>query len=159
MENQKLTFDEKQVRKSFKSRFCGEFVLPSGKPSGYYKFPITDEEINEFMDGCQETKPKQFLTWSEWALWSALRHKYGIKYLYQRTKQGWWLLRGDVPDVPSTEEYNLEEKLQFYIDCKLEQVQELACRTVTNAQPEPDTENSKKNFRESLDNSNLDVLY
>lgn len=153
MTNQ-LTFNENQVRKSLKSRLCGEFVLPSGKPSGFYKFPITDEEINDIMKEFSDLeKPKGFLTWSEWALWVALRSKYGCNYLKPK-KQHCLSHIDDFYRDPKKDD-DLQDKLLFYCDSKLEEILTLACRQNS----EEKSEKSEKNFRSSLDNDDLDVLY
>ena len=82
MDKTKLTFNRKQVRPSFVAHYCGEYTLPSGKMSGYYRFPITDEEINETCKWLDlADKPKYFWTMSEWMLFTALRVKYGFNYL------------------------------------------------------------------------------
>lgn len=157
MTNQQSIFNNKLVRNSFKSRFCGEFMLPSGKPSGYYKFPISDEEINAYMENYKnQEKPKGFFTWSEWALWTALRCKYGFNYLAQK-KQKFLSHIDNMYNEPKEE--NLEEKMIFYCDNKLNEILDLACKTVANAQPAQATENNEKNFRVALDNAENDVLY
>jgi len=151
MTNQKSTFNPKQVRQTFKSYVCGEFMLPSGKQSGEYKFPISDEEINYYMQYHQDDeKPKCFLTWSEWALWTSLRLKYGFNYLKPPRQQ--FLSHINSFYIPQIEENNLEEKMLFYIDNKLSEIQATSI-------PLQDTEKNEKNFRASLDNYENDVLY
>ena len=158
MEEQKLIFNNKLVRNSFKSRFCGEFILPSGKPSGYYKFPISDKEINEYMESYKnQEKPKGFFTWSEWALWTSLRCKYGVNYLTSKKQK--FLSHIDNMYNPIKKEENLEEKMLFYCDNKLKEMLDLVLKSAENLDVEQDLENNKKNFRASLDNTENDVLY
>ena len=160
----KLTFNRKQVRPSFMAHYCGEYMLPSGKPSGYYRFPITDEEIN---DTCQwldqKDKPKQFWTWSEWALFTSLRVKYGFNYLKPKRQQ---FLRhiDELYAEPKEEDpnENLEERTLFYCDKRMEDMLKIILDKISNAEPlrvSTDNKKSEKNFRASLDNSNFDVLY
>lgn len=161
-EKKRLTFNSKQVRTAFKSHYCKELSLPSGKPSGYYIFPITDEEINELSQDLDVVeKPKRFLTWSEWALFVALRRKYGTTYLRPKTKQECFLSKYDTSNLPQKEENpieELEEKLTFYCENRLNDMLNILQESVSNPEPERDTE-KQKNFRNSLDNVDLDVLY
>lgn len=150
MENQ--IFNNNQVRRSVKSRLCGEFILPSGKPSGYYKFPIEDAEINKTMQDYQGfDKPAGFLTWSEWALWVALRKKYGFNYL--KPKEQRFLTHVDMLYAEPKTDENLEDKLLFYCDSKFEEIVEMFCK----AEP-PRVSENEKNFRASLDNGDLPVI-
>lgn len=162
MEKKKLIFNSKQVRNTFKSHYCKELSLPSGKPSGYYIFPITDEEINELsQDLNPEEKPKRFFTWSEWAMFVALRRKYGVTYLHPKTKQERFLSEYDMSCLPQKEENPIEElenKLLFYCDSKLDDMLDYLQDSISTPEPERDTENEKK-FRNLLDNVNTDVLY
>ena len=162
MEKNKLTFNSKQVRNTFKSHYCKELSLPSGKPSGYYIFPITDEEINELSQDLKpEEKPKRFFTWSEWALFVALRRKYGLTYLHPKTKQERFLSSYDYSNLPQKEENlaeELEEKMTFYCENRLNDMLNILQKSLSTPEPERNTENEKK-FRNLLDNVNTDVLY
>lgn len=163
MERNKLTFNNKQVRDKIKSYYCKEFTLPSGKMSGYYMFPITEDEINSLSQDLNiEDKPKKFLTWSEWALFVALRRKYGLNYLHPKTKQERFLSSCD--PIPKEENpiEELEAKLLFYCDCKLNDILNITLEKLATTESERDTEENEKNakkFRNSLDNVKLDVLY
>ena len=139
---ERLIFNDNQVRKSFKSKLCKEFILPSGKPSGFYKFPITSEEINEIMKEYADVeKPKKFFTWSEWALFVALRRKYGFNYL--KPKEQKFLPHIDTLYEEPKNDESLEDKLLFYCDSKLDEIVEIFCK----AEPPRDTENEKPPFR------------
>lgn len=160
MDKTKLTFNRKQVRPSFMAHYCGEYTLPSGKMSGYYRFPITDEEINETCKWLDpKDKPKRFWTMSEWMLFTALRVKYGFNYLKPKPQR---FLRhiDELYAEPKTENpiEELEEKLTSYCDFQLNEILKIALEKASNASSPRATEN-EKNFRASLDNSNFDVLY
>ena len=154
------TFNRKQVRPSFVAHYCGEYMLPSGKPSGYYRFPITDEEVNNTCQWLDPTeKPKRFWTWSEWALFTSLRVKYGFNYL--KPKPQTFLRHIDELYAQPKEENALEQlenKLTSYCDFQLNDILKIALEKASNASSPRVTEN-EKNFRASLDNPDFDVLY
>lgn len=83
------------VRRSFRHKYCGEFDLPSGKPSGYFRFPITSAEVEELTAHISDDELKSSVIWqecqnnSEVRLWIALRMKYGINYLAPVKWQFW----------------------------------------------------------------------
>ena len=160
MDKTKLTFNRKQVRPTFMTHYCGEYILPSGKPSGYYRFPITDEEINETCKWLDpKDKPKRFWTMSEWMLFTALRVKYGFNYL--KPKPQTFLRHIDELYAEPKEENALEQlenKLTSYCDFQLNEILKITLDKIANASSPRVTEN-EKNFRASLDNSNFDVLY
>ena len=87
----KYKYDPTRVRASFRHKYCHEIDLPSGKPSGYELYPITEQEINDLMGDFDGVAPigGELTTISEWMLWAALRIKYGINYLNPKTKQHW----------------------------------------------------------------------
>lgn len=88
-----LRFDPLEVRPSFRSEYCQELSLPSGKKSGRYNYPIATSEIINLIkdfttDDYEKSIAKEFCkTESEFSLWLALRLKYGITYL--QPKNGW----------------------------------------------------------------------
>lgn len=84
----RFKYDPTRVRAEFRRKYCRELDLPSGKPSGVEMFPITEDEINNLMGGCEFDRPHsdEHTTISEWMLWSALRLKYGINYLNPQPK-------------------------------------------------------------------------
>lgn len=83
------------VRRSFRSKYCAEYDLPSGKPSGYFHFPITSAEVEELTADISDDELKSSAIWqqcqnnSEVRLWIALRLKYGINYLAPVKWQFW----------------------------------------------------------------------
>lgn len=89
----KLKYDPFDVRPSFRSHWCKELSLPSGKGSGYYLNPITTEEVIKLTEDCTDkeyetTVVKQiFNSPSEYLMWVALRRKYGVTYM--QGKMGW----------------------------------------------------------------------
>lgn len=157
----KSIFNEEAVRPKFRSHFCKELMLPSGKMSGHYLFPITTEEVVELTQDLKaEDKPKGFLTGSEWALWTALRCKYGFNYMNPITKQQRFISnpynfikKEETPAIDA-----LEERLFNYCDCKLNEIFEIMQKKAPTQEPQRVSE-SNKNFRASLDNDEIDVLY
>lgn len=93
-------FKSADVRRVFRRRYQHEYVLPSGRNSGIYAYPITDEEVevltSEYVPPkfIKTTDPTvlfggYFLNESEWRLWTALRLKYGINYMNPQRRQFW----------------------------------------------------------------------
>lgn len=83
------------VRRSFRHKYCGEYDLPSGKPSGYFRFPIASAEVDELTAGYTDEMLKSSAIWqqgknnSEVRLWIALRLKYGFNYMDPIRNQFW----------------------------------------------------------------------
>lgn len=83
-------YNPSKVRTSFRRKFCHEYQLPSGKYSGYFAYPISDDEVIAITsDYSDEEAPNYvgktlFANISEWRLWTALRIKYGVNYMSQR---------------------------------------------------------------------------
>lgn len=83
------------VRRSFRHKYCGEYDLPSGKPSGYFRFPITSAEVEELTTDISDDELKSSVIWqqcqnnSEVRLWIALRLKYGLNYMNPIRNQFW----------------------------------------------------------------------
>lgn len=102
---QKLKFDPLEVRPSFRSTFCRELVLPSGEKSGFLAYPITTEEIRalvaDFTTADYESSAVHDIckTESEYAMWLALRLKYGIVYL--QPQRGWRLINDNKYEEPA----------------------------------------------------------
>lgn len=95
---QRLKYDALEVRPSFKSTYCRELMLPSGKGSGWYCYPISAEEIISLTADITEqdyknTTAKECKTISEYLMWVALRLKFGVTYL--APKNGWRLINDD----------------------------------------------------------------
>lgn len=134
----RFKYDASRVRRDFHSKYCGEFQLPSGKPSGMYMYPISEEEINELMGGCEFDMPKgEFQTISEWMLWSALRIKYGLGYMNPRTKQSRWFLFGPTCDeqVEQNDKFEeLELRMQNYVDHEIEYFNEKFLEKINDGQ-------------------------
>ena len=83
----KLRFDPLEVRPSFKSKYCHELILPSGRKSGFVVYPISADEVRKFTENFTSTDFEQAgahdicKTESEYCMWLALRLKYGVNYL------------------------------------------------------------------------------
>lgn len=158
----KSIFNEGAVRPKFRSHFCRELTLPSGKMSGYCLFPITTEEVVELTQDLKaEDKPKGFFTASEWALWTALRRKYGVTHMNPKTKQERFI-ENPYNFLEPKEEGSaidaLEDKLLTYCDCRLNEILEIVQEKAPTPEPQRVSEGDK-NFRASLDNNEIDVLY
>lgn len=88
----KSKYNPMDVRPSFRHQYCGEYDLPSGKPSGYFRFPITSAEVEQLAGGedLGRSQAKAFCkNESELMLWVALRRKYGVNYLAPVKWQFW----------------------------------------------------------------------
>ena len=115
---QKLKFDPLEVRPSFRSTFCRELVLPSGKKSGFLAYPITAEEIRalvaDFTTADYESSAVHDIckTESEYAMWLALRLKYGVVYL--QPQRGWRLVNDNKYSDPP--EPDIFDKINEIID-------------------------------------------
>lgn len=144
-----------QVRLTFKHKYCRTLQLPSGGWSDYDMFPITEQEVRELTKDIKSRPKGEWITMDEYLLWCALRLKYGINYLKPK-KQKFLSHIDRLYEMPKEE--SLEEKLLFYCDSKLEEICTLACEKWCSPEPQRDTAN-EKNFRSSLDNPDLDVLY
>lgn len=155
-------FNPKQVRDKFRSHYCKELTMPSGKMSGHYLFPISDEEVIELTRDLKfYERPKGFLTGSEWALWTALRRKYGFNYMKPIIKQQRFISNPynfiEKEETPAIDA--LEERLFNYCNCKLGEILEIVQKKAPSPEPERSAEKNEKNFRQSLDNDEIDVLY
>lgn len=118
-------YDPSRVRASFRRKYCRELDLPSGKPSGFEIFPITEQEINDFLGDFDGAPPLdgELTTISEWMLWASLRLKYGINYLNPKPKcLDYDVSNYDIKTKPEWEEKieELEIKMQNYVDHEIE---------------------------------------
>ena len=88
----RLKYDPFAVRRSFRQKWCKALVLPSGKTSDYYFFPIDSTEITSLTedltkDDFLHSSAKDFCkNESEFLMWVALRKKYGFSYLVYKQK-------------------------------------------------------------------------
>ena len=143
------------VRRSFRHKYCGEYDLPSGKPSGYFRFPITSAEVEELTADISDDELKSSAIWqqcqnnSEVRLWIALRMKYGINYLAP-VKWQFWLADYKYDPHRSDEDKEQYDKILFEISSACDNVfEELSSRIndLKNAKEEKDF---KKNFDSDL---------
>jgi len=128
----KYRYDPTRVRASFRHKYCQELDLPSGKPSGFEIFPITEEEINNLMGDvdCVPPLDGELTTISEWMLFGALRLKYGVNYMNPMTKQHKHLLFSNDLYQRTAEDSSkaelkrhleeLEIRMQNYIDHEIQ---------------------------------------
>ena len=158
----RFKYDASRVRASFRSKFCKELDLPSGKKSGFYVFPIEEDEINRLMGNCEFNMPDgEFETISEWMLWSALRMKYGINYLHPTSKQARWFLFGsDIGEPAEKSDDKLEElelRMQNYIDNEMKYFSEYFLSKINDGQKSTVKtigcmeEDYRKYFKKTLD--------
>lgn len=113
-------YNPSKVRTSFRRKFCHEYQLPSGKYSGYFAYPISDDEVIAITsDYSDEDAPNYigktlFSNTSEWRLWTALRLKYGVNYLTGRKPM-------PEPCEPGPEkEEDITEFIMSYVDNRLD---------------------------------------
>lgn len=100
VDGREVFFCPSDVRAVFRRKFQHEYILPSGKPSGIYAYPMPDEEVLAYTT---EFSAPTFVSTddpsvlfggymkneSEWRLWTALRLKYGTNYMNPKKKQFW----------------------------------------------------------------------
>lgn len=145
---QRLKYDALEVRPSFKSTFCRELMLPSGKGSGWYCYPISTKEIISLTADLTEqdyknTTAKECKTASEYLMWVALRLKFGVTYL--QPKNGWRLINDDKYEEPAPAD--IFDKIYEICDAMGQQVfNELDSKIIELKSEEKD----KKYFDEDL---------
>lgn len=111
-------YDPSRVRPEFRRKYCRELDMPSGKPSGFEIFPITEQEINDLVGDFDGAPPVrgELKTISEWMLWAALRLKYGINYLNPKPKCLRYVNEYTVAPSADDKLEELEIRMQNYID-------------------------------------------
>lgn len=88
----RLKFNPYFVRAEFRRTVCGELMLPSGKPSGYFLYPVEDDFVQNIAE-MYEAPTKSVLdacgadNVHEWLLWTSARIKYGYNYLAKKKNQ------------------------------------------------------------------------
>lgn len=162
----KYRYDPSRVRDSFRRKYCRELDLPSGKPSGFVLFPITEQEINDLVGDFDGAPPLdgERTTISEWMLWAGLRLKYGINYLNPTPKcLKYDVSNYDIETKPEWEEKieELEIKMQNYIDREIEYFNEKFLDKINKSKKSSVKtmtcmeEDYKKYFKENLDIPNF----
>lgn len=123
------------VRRSFRHKYCGEYDLPSGKPSGYFRFPITSAEVEELTAHISDDELKSSAIWqqcqnnSEVRLWIALRLKYGLNYMNPIRNQFWLpdyrycdVVRKDPQDEIKNEIWNATANVYEELSAKINEL-------------------------------------
>lgn len=156
----KSTFDPFAVRQSIRHKYCGEYDLPSGKPSGYYRYPITTAEVLDLTSDFSDDELKESSAWafcqniSEVRLWVALRKKYGLNYLAPVKWQFW--LNDSVYDPPPAKNpiYDKIELLENAIYNETQNVFEELSARINDLKHQKEQKDFKKMFDDDLTTNN-----
>lgn len=156
-------YDPSRVRSAFRKKYCRELDLPSGKPSGVELNPITEEEINKLMGDCEFNPPRssEWVSISEWMLWSALRLKYGVNYLNPQPKC-LQVAYERIYEESAKEDLKLhleelELRMQNYVDNEMQHFNEKILEQINNGEKSTVKtmacmeEDFKKYFKKNLD--------
>lgn len=143
---QKLKYNPYFVREEYRRKICGELMLPSGKPSGYELYPVTDADIYT-VRSTYNFPPKEALETAEaenvheWMLWVAARLKYGVNYLNRR-------LQFRLPDhmygrIKEVNEFEIaRQELERLVDYRVDTLAEILIKQ--------GPQEVKKNYRDHL---------
>lgn len=143
------------VRRSFRSKYCHEYELPSGGGSGFFQYPITSAEVEQLTADYSDDELKSAAIWqqcknnSEVRLWVALRLKYGINYLNPIRNQFWLpdFMYTGIPEPDPMED--IKHELSADIQQAISELCDLSAK-VNDLRREKIEKDFKKNFDSDL---------
>lgn len=155
----KLKFNPYFVRSEFRRKVCGELMLPSGKPSGYFLHPVEDGFVQDVADMYEAPDAKVITACGaenvhEWLLWTAARLKYGVNYLAPKRNQFW--LKSDAYGKVKEQQNKFEEEL-IKLDNIVEQRMEWLSETLAERGEEEKSKKIKNILRERLTSENVEL--
>ena len=151
----KLKYNPMDVRPSFRRKWCHEYELPSGKPSGFFQFPISTEEVLSLTSHISDDKisrsamTQYCINLSEVRLWVALRLKYGFSYLCRNRRQ-FWIDDWKYDPYRSDEDKERYDKLLFEISSACDNVFEELSSRINNLKNTKEEKDFKKKFDTDL---------